>query len=115
MIDFNFVPETLEWCTTHYTPPIKEYIHCPSFGNSDGMNGSCWHCMEMTPYQWVMCSDESWIRGLTSPIGRYHYKTREEAAEFIESHKQKCPQKNIIEYLYELHQRVKELENGQTI
>ena len=59
MIDYNFIPETLEWCTTHYTPPIKSYIHCPSFGNTDGTNGSCWHCMEMTPYQHIMCCDES--------------------------------------------------------
>ena len=63
MIDFNFIPETLEWCTTHYTPPIKTYINCPDFGKCDGTDGSCWHCMEMTPYQWVMCSDESWRRG----------------------------------------------------
>ena len=115
MIDFNFVPETLEWCTTHYTPPIKTYINCHDFGQCDGTDGSCWHCMEMTPYQWVMCSDESWIRGLTSQFGRYRYETREEAAEFIESHKQKFPQKNIIEYLYELHQRAKEEQHGQTI
>ncbi len=110
MIDFNFVPETFEWCTTHYTPPIKTYINCPSFGNSDGMSGYCWHCMEMTPYQWVMCADESWLRGLLSQDAHCHCKTREEGAEFIENHKQNCPQKNIIEYLYELHRRVKELQ-----
>ena len=87
MIDYNFIPETLEWCTTHYTPPIKSYIHCPGFGNTDGTDGSCWHCMEMTPYQHVMCCDESWLRGLLSPYSRCHCNTREEAAEFIENHK----------------------------
>ena len=110
MIDYNFIPETVEWCTTHYTPPIKSYIHCPGFGNADGTNGSCWHCMEMTPYQHVMCCDESWIRGLMSPYSRCHCKTREEAAEFIENHKQNHPQKNIIDYLYELHRKAKERE-----
>ena len=114
MIDFNFVPETLEWCTTHYTPPIKAYINCPGFGNSDGTVGFCWHCMEMTPYQHEMCRDESWMRSLLSPYSAFHCKTREEAAEFIENNKQRHPQRNIIDCLYELHQRAKEEYDGQT-
>ena len=88
------VPETLDWCRKHYTPPVEEHIHCPDFGKSDGTNGGCWWCMEMTPYQWYMCSDETWVRGLLSPTARVKYKTREEAAAFIEDSKQKNPMKN---------------------
>lgn len=40
----------------------------------------------MTPYQWEMCSDESWIRNLMNR--RYDSMTREEAIEFIENYKQ---------------------------
>ena len=53
------------------------------------MDGACWWCKEMTPYQWEMCRDETWIRGLLSPIARIPANTREEAAEFIEDYKQK--------------------------
>lgn len=83
------VPETLDWCKEHYTPPVKEHIHCPDFGKSDGTNGGCWWCMEMTPYQWHMCSDETWIRGLTSPLARKQCRDRTEAAIFIEEYKQR--------------------------
>lgn len=89
MIDYNFVPETLDWCKQHYVPPIDKHIYCKEFGHSDGMDGACWWCKEMTPYQWEMCRDETWIRGLLSPIARIPANTREEAAEFIEDYKQK--------------------------
>ena len=110
MIDNNFVPETLEWCETHYIPPIKDYINCKDFGNSGGMNGGCWQCMELTPYQFEMCADETWLRGLLSSTARKQCKSREEASEFIEEHKQRYPRKNVIEYLYELRKRRKDEE-----
>ncbi len=84
-----FVPETLTECKQHYIPPVKEHIHCPDFGKSDGTNGGCWWCMEMTPYQWHMCSDETWLLGLLSPTARIQCQNREEAAAFIEDYKQK--------------------------
>ena len=88
MIDYNFIPETLDWCKEHYVPPVKEYIHCTSFGDCDGMDGSCHWCREMSPYQWYMCYDENWVRSLMSPIVRTPANSREEAAEFIEKYKQ---------------------------
>lgn len=109
-IDNEFIPETLDWCESHYTPPIKEYINCKEFGNSDGTDGSCWMCMELTPYQFEMCADETWLRGLLSSTARKQCKSREEASEFIENHKQRCPRKNVIEYLYELRKRRKDEE-----
>jgi hypothetical protein len=87
--DKPVVPETLDWCKQHYTPPVKEHIHCPDFGKCDGTNGGCWWCMEMTPYQWHMCSDETWVRGLLSPTARKQHKDRTEAAIFIEDYKQR--------------------------
>lgn len=90
MIDYNFVPETLSWCRQHYVPPIKEHIKCQEFGHTDPMDGSCHWCHDMYPYEWEMCQDESWVRGLLSPIARRPYKTREEAAEFIEEYKQRA-------------------------
>lgn len=89
MIDYNFVPETLDWCKRHYIPPIKKFITCSEFGHIDPMDGSCHWCMEMCPYEWHMCSDESWVHDLLSPISRRPCKTREEAAEFIEEYKQR--------------------------
>lgn len=83
MLNTNFVPETLEQCNQHYVPPIKKYISCSEFGQSDGMNGSCHWCREMCPYQFEMCQDESWLRGLLKN------KNREEAIEFIENYKRK--------------------------
>ena len=88
MIDYNFVPETLEWCKKHYVPPVKKHIFCKSFGQCDGMDGSCHWCREMLPYQWHMCCDETWIKGLLRPGSRNPENTREEAAEFIEKDKQ---------------------------
>ena len=90
----SFVPETLTHCRHHYNPPIKEHIYCPDFGKSDGTNGGCWWCMEMTPYQWHMCKDETWVRGLLSSTARIPCKTREEACKFIEDYKQRSPMGN---------------------
>lgn len=83
------VPETLTWCRQHYVPPVARYITCSDFGNSDGMNGSCWWCMEMMPYEWHMCQDESWIRRLISPRACIGKDSRAEAIEFIEQYKQR--------------------------
>ena len=102
-IDFNFIPETLTWCANHYVPPIKDYIMCKDFGRCDGTSDHCYQCMELTPYQFEMCSDETWLLGLIPPSPRSSYNTREEAAEFINHYKQKFPQKDIVETLYELH------------
>lgn len=93
-MDKDFIPETLTWCRQHYVPPVKEHIHCPDFGKTDGTNGSCWWCMEMTPYQWHMCQDESWVKGLLSPCARVQHSNREDAIAFIEKHKQAYPQGN---------------------
>lgn len=82
------IPETLTWCRQHYVPPVRKFISCQEFGHIDGMDGACWWCMEMTPYQWHMCSDESWIRGLLSPTARKRKSSRAEAIEFIEEYKQ---------------------------
>ena len=94
IVDKDFIPETLTWCRQHYVPPVKEHVHCPDFGKSDGMNGSCWWCMEMTPYQWHMCQDETWVIGLLSPVARIKHKDRADAIAFIEQHKQEHPQGN---------------------
>ena len=88
------IPETLAWCRSHYCPPVQTYINCPDFGHADGMDGSCWWCMEMTPYQWHMCRDELWIIGLLSPSACIRKNTREEAIEFIEQYKQENPRPN---------------------
>lgn len=79
----NFVPETLQQCKQQYVPPIKKYITCSEFGYSDGMSGGCHWCKEMCPYQFEMCQDESWVKGLLKN------KSREEAIEFIENYKRK--------------------------
>lgn len=89
----DFVPETLTWCRSHYVPPVQKYITCKDFGHADGMNGGCWWCMEMTPYQWHMCRDESWIRSLTNRFCKKVY-TKAEAIEFIEYRKQTHPMGN---------------------
>lgn len=89
--DMEFVPETLTWCRKHYVPPVQGYITCKDFGQSDSMCGGCWWCMEMTPYQWHMCKDESWVRGLLSPIACKRVKSRAEAIEFIEQYKRAHP------------------------
>lgn len=92
--DHEPVPETLTWCRQHYVPPVQKFITCQEFGNIDGMNGGCWWCMEMTPYQWHMCSDESWVRGLLSPIACKRKNSRAAAIEFIEQYKQRTPMGN---------------------
>lgn len=85
------VPETLTWCRSHYVPPVGQYITCKDFGSSDGMNGGCWWCMEMTPYQWHMCQDETWVKALLSPISRVKINSRADAIDFIESYKLRTP------------------------
>jgi len=90
--DNNYVPETLSWCRKHYVPPVSQHIACPQFGNRDGMDGGCWWCMEMTPYQWHMCGDEGWLRRLMSPFGGS--MTKDQGIAFIESSKQKHPHGN---------------------
>lgn len=84
-------PETLTECREHYVEPNSEYINCAEFGHKDSTNGGCWWCMEMLPYQWHMCSDESWVRSLTSPCSKLGEKSRDAAIQFIESYKQKHP------------------------
>lgn len=90
----TYIPETLIQCRCHYVPPVAEYIHCVGFGQSDATNGSCWWCMEMTPYQWHMCQDETWVRGLLSSVARIPCKDRAEACQFIEEYKQRNPMGN---------------------
>ena len=92
--DSEPVPETLTWCRHHYVLPVEEFVTCSEFGHSDGMNGGCWWCMEMTPYQWHMCQDESWVRSLMSPIARIRKNSLAEAIEFIEQYKQQHPMGN---------------------
>lgn len=85
-----FVPETLDWCKKHYVPPCTQLITCHKFGESDGMDGGCWWCIEMYPYQWHMCRDEHWVRGLMSEGARFGPCSRSEAVDFIEDYKQRC-------------------------
>lgn len=86
-----FVPETLSWCRKHYVPKVEKYITCKEFGHSDGMDGACWWCMEMTPYQWHMCCDETWVKSLMRSFGNTQGMQRDEAEEFIEGYKQEHP------------------------
>lgn len=88
MVSLDFVPETLQWCQEHYVPPIDRFITCKEFGHTDGMDGSCHWCMEMRPYEWWMCQDESHLRGLLSPAAKIQFENREKAAAFIEKYKQ---------------------------
>lgn len=90
----DFVPETLTWCRQHYVPKVDRYITCKEFGHSDGMDGSCWWCMEMTPYQWHMCCDETWMKSLMRSFGKTQGMQREEAEKFIEQYKQRNPMGN---------------------
>lgn len=78
-----YVPETMAQSKSHYNPPNMPFISCRGFGHCDGMNGSCHWCMEMTPYQFEMCRDESWVRSLLK------HKSKEEAIKFIDEYKQK--------------------------
>lgn len=79
----NYIPETLEQCKQYYLPPIKKYITCSDFGNPDGMNGSCHWCLEMCPYQFEMCHDESLLRNLIKN------KSKDDAVKFIEEYKRR--------------------------
>lgn len=90
----DFVPETLSWCRKHYVPKVDRYITCKEFGHSDGMDGACWWCMGMTPYQWHMCCDETWLRRLTRTIDKTPRMNKNEGIEFIEQYKQKYPMGN---------------------
>lgn len=90
----DFVPETLSWCRQHYVPKFDRYITCEDFGHTDAMNGSCWWCMEMTPYQWHMCCDETWLRSLMRSFGNVPSRSKEDAIQFIEEYKQKHPMGN---------------------
>lgn len=76
--------ETLEQCKAHYVNKVDKYISCGEFGHIDGMDGACWWCKEMTPYQFEMCSDASWLKSLMNGG-----MTEEEAIKFIEDRKQK--------------------------
>lgn len=88
MIDFDFVPETIDWCVAHYVPPVQKHISCECFGQIDVVNGSCDWCNAMTPYQWHMCADQNWVNYLLSEHSRAGCKNFREAAEFIEKYKQ---------------------------
>lgn len=81
-----FPYETLAQTRSHYCKPIKEYIVCDQFGNSDGMNGGCHWCKEMMPIQFEMCSDASWLYGLTHR--KNNSMTEEQAIQFINNYKQ---------------------------
>lgn len=94
LVPQTLVPESLTWCRKHYVAPNRKFINCKAFGCMDATNGDCWRCMEMTPYQWHMCSDESWVRGLLSPTARGRQKSRAEAVKFIEQYKQRTPMGN---------------------
>lgn len=90
----EMIPETLTWCRRHYVSPVKKYITCDDFGNAESMNGGCWWCMEMTPYQWHMCQDETWVKNLLGDFSKLPEKTRANAIEFIEDYKQCNPMDN---------------------
>lgn len=80
-----YVPETLEQCKTNYLPPNYKYICCNEFGNPDGMVGSCIWCLEMTPYQFEMCNDESKIKSLCNN----KKITRQEAIKLLSEQKER--------------------------
>ena len=96
----DYVPETIYQCRTSYIPPIKKYITCNDFGKSDGMDGCCHWCMEMFPYQFEMCHDESHIKSHLVQ-GEYFngkIKTREDAIKMIHSCKSKCKIEEVTIY-----------------
>ena len=74
---------------TEYNSPDYNFIHCKAFGCCDGMDGSCHYCLHDTPYQFEMCSDESWKRGLMSPLSKMPNCSEEEAIKFINEYKSK--------------------------
>lgn len=83
--------EALDDCRRHYCPPDERFINCERFGNIDGTDGACWWCSEMTPLQWHMCWDESWVRSLLRTSAMKQFQSREEATVFIEDYKHKHP------------------------
>lgn len=97
--EYIYVPECLKECNRHYVPRNEKYITCKEFGQIDGMDGACWWCKEMTPYQWSMCWDESSLRSLMNPC--FRNLTKEEAIRFIEERKQKNPAKEESELTFQ--------------
>jgi len=92
--DYGLTCETCFHSYNHkYNSPDHSHITCKEFGKIDGMNGSCHYCLEDTPYQWEMCSDESWKRNLMSIRSKCQC-TEEEAIEFINDYKSKLYQLN---------------------
>lgn len=83
----GYVPETLDWCKIHYVPVSIKHIHCTDFGDRDRMDEGRRWCMEMTPYQWHMCVDETWLQSLIKSSGGVKGKSRKESALFIENYK----------------------------
>ena len=75
--------------TNQYNPPDYNHITCKDFGRIDGMNGSCHECRVEDFYQWEMCYDESWKRGLMSPLSKIPNCTEDKAVEFIDEYKRK--------------------------
>jgi hypothetical protein len=85
--------ETIEQCQCNYCPPDKKYINCESFGNLDGMDGSCHWCKEMMPYLWHMCEDESWKKSLMKQPPHGKGFTEQEAIDFINTYKKRTHQR----------------------
>lgn len=100
--DLNYRPECLEECNRHYVPKNNKYITCKEFGHIDGMDGACWWCKGMTPYQWSMCCDESSLKSLMNPLNPcFRNLTKEEAIKIIEERKQKNPVKEESELTFQ--------------
>jgi hypothetical protein len=72
-----------------YNFPDYNYITCRDFGKCDGMDGSCHYCLDENPYQFEMCSDESWKRSLMSPLSKMPNCAEDHAIEFINNYKNK--------------------------
>jgi len=70
-----------------YNAPDHDYITCKEFGKNDGMNGSCHYCLKDTPYEWEMCSDESWKRSLMRSTSKMPNCSEQVAIEFINNYK----------------------------
>lgn len=79
--------ESLGQCQENYCYPVQKYISCEIFGYSDGMNGGCHWCLEMTPYQWYMCQDEGFKRSLMKQKPHGKGLNEGEAIEFIQERK----------------------------
>jgi len=74
---------------TKYNSPDYDLISCEEFGQLDGMNGSCHYCLEDTPYEFEMCSDESWKRSLMRASSRMPNCSECHAIQFIDNYKSK--------------------------